>query len=284
MPWYRSGTVSVTTGQTTVTGASTDFALNSRVGDAFQGPDGQWYEVANIASSSVLSILPAYQGPTVSAGSYGLAPMQGYVKESADRLRQLVEQFGSTLALLGTPADAAGLRQNIGAATSGANSDIISLTGLTTALSIAQGGTGATTAAGARAALGLKSAAAADILGTVSQVGGVPSGAIIENGSNANGRYTKFADGTMICRHSFSAPALPSGPSAVGVSWAYPATFAATPVITPCACSLTGASGYLNVGIDGNPDAGSVSFALGVSIAVAFPSIVIHATATGRWF
>lgn len=155
MPWYRSGTVSITAGQTTVTGTSTDFAMNARVGDAFQGPDGRWYEVANIASSTVLSILPTYQGPTVAAGTYGLAPMQGYVKESADRLRQLVEQFGGTLALLGTPADAAGLRQNIGAASRGANSDITSLSGLTSALSISQGGTGGGNKADARANLGL---------------------------------------------------------------------------------------------------------------------------------
>jgi fibronectin-binding autotransporter adhesin len=40
---------------------------------------------------------------------------------------------------------AAGARGNLGAAASGANSDITSLTGLTTALSIAQGGTGAIT-------------------------------------------------------------------------------------------------------------------------------------------
>ncbi|MDL2342273.1 MAG: hypothetical protein QFB87_04320, partial [Patescibacteria group bacterium] len=39
---------------------------------------------------------------------------------------------------------AAGARTNLGAAASGANSDITSLTGLTTALSVAQGGTGAT--------------------------------------------------------------------------------------------------------------------------------------------
>lgn len=39
-----------------------------------------------------------------------------------------------------------------------------------------------------------------NILGTVSQSGGVPTGAIIESGSNVNGEYTKFADGTMICR------------------------------------------------------------------------------------
>jgi hypothetical protein len=44
----------------------------------------------------------------------------------------------------------------------------------------------------------------AKILGTVSQVGGVPTGAIIERGSNANGEYVKFADGTMMCHGQFS--------------------------------------------------------------------------------
>jgi len=41
----------------------------------------------------------------------------------------------------------------------GANSDITSLSGLTTALSLAQGGTGATSAGAARTALGLGTAA-----------------------------------------------------------------------------------------------------------------------------
>lgn len=50
-------------------------------------------------------------------------------------------------------SSASGARLNLGAAASGANSDITSITGLTTALSVAQGGTGATTASGARANL-----------------------------------------------------------------------------------------------------------------------------------
>lgn len=155
MPWYRTGTVAITAGQNTVTGTGTTFSANARVGDAFQGPDGRWYEVTNIASATVLSILPAYQGATVSAGSYGLAPMQGYVKESADRLRQFVDDFGSTMALFGGATTAAGLRQNIGAAARGANNDITSLSGLSTALSVAQGGTGATTPAAAKTGLGI---------------------------------------------------------------------------------------------------------------------------------
>lgn len=38
-----------------------------------------------------------------------------------------------------------------------------------------------------------------NILGTVTQSSGVPTGAIIERGSNANGQFVKYADGTLIC-------------------------------------------------------------------------------------
>jgi hypothetical protein len=38
-----------------------------------------------------------------------------------------------------------------------------------------------------------------NILGTVSESSGVPTGAIIESGSNANGEFVKYADGTMVC-------------------------------------------------------------------------------------
>lgn len=50
---------------------------------------------------------------------------------------------------------ASGARSALSAAASGANSDITSLTGLTTPLSVAQGGTNAATSASARASLGL---------------------------------------------------------------------------------------------------------------------------------
>jgi hypothetical protein len=38
-----------------------------------------------------------------------------------------------------------------------------------------------------------------NLLGTVAQSGGTPTGAVIERGSNANGDYVRFADGTQIC-------------------------------------------------------------------------------------
>lgn len=65
------------------------------------------------------------------------------------------------------------------------------------------------------------------ILGTVSQSAGIPTGAIIERGSNANGEYVKFADGTLICHHKvlFTIPSA----TAVSVPWSYPSTFTAFP-------------------------------------------------------
>ncbi|KIY18182.1 MULTISPECIES: tail fiber domain-containing protein [Pseudomonas syringae group genomosp. 2] len=102
MPWYKAGTVSVTQNSSAVIGTNTAFIANSRVGDGFRGPDGAWYEVINIASDTAMSISPNYQGASNSAGGYALAPLQGYVKESADALRALVNKFGTQLAALGT--------------------------------------------------------------------------------------------------------------------------------------------------------------------------------------
>ncbi len=38
-----------------------------------------------------------------------------------------------------------------------------------------------------------------NLLGQVSETAGVPTGAVIERGANANGTYIRFADGTQIC-------------------------------------------------------------------------------------
>lgn len=94
MAWYKTGTISLVNGQTSVTGVGTKFASNARVGDGLRGPDGEWYEVVNIASETTLGIYPAYQGATIGGSSvWIIAPMQGYVKESADRLRDITQQY-----------------------------------------------------------------------------------------------------------------------------------------------------------------------------------------------
>ncbi|MDD1147125.1 hypothetical protein M5G25_02440 [Pseudomonas sp. TNT2022 ID357] len=64
------------------------------------------------------------------------------------------------------------------------------------------------------------------ILGSVSQSSGVPTGAIIESGNNANGTYTKFADGTLICTYAGTIPiACPIGGTISSRVFPFPATF-----------------------------------------------------------
>jgi hypothetical protein len=289
MPWYKSGTVSVTQNSNAVIGTGTAFIANSRVGDAFRGPDGGWYEVTNIASDTALSISPNYQGMTNAAGVYALAPMQGYVKDSADALRALVNTYGTKLAALGTtgnydilPVNKGGtggttqaaaqtaldlipqsslidttnnrvlktgawglgipvnatdannctssgavyrvtspftncptanaysistmiydnevsqlafqegstaiavfFRKRQGASTWGAWGRV-AMSGADGIVPVNVGGTGATSMG-------------AGAVGTVSQTSGVPTGKVVETGSNTNGKYTKFASGLLIC-------------------------------------------------------------------------------------
>lgn len=365
MPWYKSGTVSVTQNSNAVIGTGTAFIANARVGDAFRGPDGGWYEVTNIASDTALSIAPNYIGATNASGAYALAPMQGYVKDSADALRALVNQFGGVMAVLGETPTQPGVRASLnltntdglpegatnlyhtaartmGTALAGvvftdptpivaADSILVAagklqaqataalpktggtLTGpindapIQTLASAATVNIGASTsnvvaisgataitsfgtiAAGARRTVRFTSAltlthnatsmilptganiatAANDtaeflslgsgnwiclrynpfsgkalafaydrssVVGTVSQSGGAPTGAIIERGGTGNGQFVKFADGTMICWLLIQGLSIAInqayGSGAIGVSnWAYPSVFSATPVV-----------------------------------------------------
>ena len=145
MPWYKAGTVKTTNNSNAIIGAGTAFIANSRVGDAFRGPDGAWYEVTNIASDTALSISPNYQGPTVAAGAYALAPMQGYVKDLADQARAIIQQWGATLAGLGTVS----------------TENVVPFT---------KGGLGTTSKAAAKIALDMGTAASANL--TINQVDG----------------------------------------------------------------------------------------------------------------
>lgn len=76
-----------------------------------------------------------------------------------------------------------------------------------------------------------------NILGTVSQSSGVPTGAIIESGSNSNGYYIKYANGTMICYKTLGTSVsrtISFGLGALyglntGGTYTFAATFASTP-------------------------------------------------------
>lgn len=65
-------------------------------------------------------------------------------------------------------------------------------------------------------------AAANEVVGTVGNDSGYPSGSVIERGSNANGRYIRFADGTQICTATLTS----TGGS---FNWIFPAVFSSAP-------------------------------------------------------
>jgi hypothetical protein len=259
--------VSCTLNSTTVTGTGTGFVANARVGDAFLGPDGRWYEVANIASDTVLSILPAYQGATVSAGTYALAPMQGYVKDSADQLRALVNKFGTL---------AASASINSLAALTGAANKIAYFT------------------AADQMALADFPAQGVKLVGTVSQSGGMPTGAIIETGSNANGTYTKWADGTMICERASTisttiSQSLPSGvyynPS-TGVlgPQTMPATFISVPKISMYLTATGDSTGWIGGSTSPTTSSWPIAFLLEAFGRATAQVYTVHQIAKGRWF
>lgn len=78
-----------------------------------------------------------------------------------------------------------------------------------------------------------------NILAAVSEASGVPTGGLIEAGSNANGRFVKFADGTMICSH-FIAPLAFAATTVTDSSFqdiaqatlTFPATFVGAPAVS----------------------------------------------------
>lgn len=78
-------------------------------------------------------------------------------------------------------------------------------------------------------------------VGTVASSG---LGAVIEEGSNANGQYTKFAGGMMICRKAVTASAaigtaFLGGFRDAGQTWTFPAAFTSTPRVVPASSSTT---------------------------------------------
>ncbi|GHC42568.1 hypothetical protein GCM10007291_50330 [Gemmobacter nanjingensis] len=120
------------------------------------------------------------------------------------------------------------------------------------------------------------------LLGTVSQSGGVPTGKVIERGSNANGEYVRFADGTQICTAIAAGvdAATAAGPIYMHsnlLTWTFPASFLSAPVVAG-----GGGNAARWLGINA-PSVGSVQyrvFSYASSGTLSLPGL----TAIGRWF
>lgn len=77
MSWYRTGTITVTNGSPTISGAGTLWVdvgtLNP--GDILYAPDGKLYEILSIASNTGITLTSNYLGTTLSAQAYSIMPI-----------------------------------------------------------------------------------------------------------------------------------------------------------------------------------------------------------------
>ncbi|MFV3316579.1 hypothetical protein [Pseudomonas sp. NY15374] len=130
----------------------------------------------------------------------------------------------------------------------------------------------------------LGTAAFANILGTVSSSGGVPTGAIMEAGSNANGRYVKFADGTMICTSAgvnIQTPSFPANSVSNTYAVNLPAAYAYG-VFTPFALVGPNASNDHYGVTNCYPSSGS-QFTIIVRNGGVAQNFVVRYITIGRW-
>lgn len=120
-----------------------------------------------------------------------------------------------------------------------------------------------------------------NLLGVASEAAGVPTGAAIERGGNANGRYVRFADGTQICwNKSFSTAN--GGPA----TWFFPAAFVSSEAPSILATSRYTAAARIIAAFPDTPSGAYISckvhsWADFGSEAVS-PSCAIFAV--GRWY
>lgn len=131
-----------------------------------------------------------------------------------------------------------------------------------------------------------------NLIGAVTQAAGTPTGAVIERGTNANGSYTRWADGTQICvRRDLQITA--SSAVICNANWTFPASFAEAPDFIDISLSLQSADwsdttlrdNVSATGVLGTPSAtvanlGFYSSAGSITVTVSNCRCI----AVGRWY
>ena len=139
-----------------------------------------------------------------------------------------------------------------------------------------------------RTALGANELYSRDsIVGPVAQLAGVPTGSIIEYGSNANGSYLKFADGTMICSKIHSFPANSNNNAGTVIS--YPATFASVTTVLGSSSTIASASAGSSIVVEAQPNTATSMKAKALQHSAATVSdltfeVAASLVAIGRWY
>lgn len=176
---YNTGTIAINGNSATGTGTNwTAPASQVRAGQTIivMSNPVQLFQISSVNSATSMTVTPA-ASPALSGQKYGILvsdiiSVDGLAQAMSQLIKEYDENIGAWETFASTSANQLvtvtinGTSLSIpaigGLARKGANSDITELKGLTTALSIAQGGTGAKTAADARTKLGLGSSATRD--------------------------------------------------------------------------------------------------------------------------
>lgn len=123
---------------------------------------------------------------------------------------------------------------------------------------------------------GLDAADFFSVLGTVSQSGGVPTGALFERGSNGNGEYVRFAVGTQICWGKVTTS------SGAGVALTFPAAFLNTSKLKVTTGVNASAAILIAASFTGITTTGLTASTFDSSNARI--ATQVEYTAIGRWF
>lgn len=97
MGWYRTGTVSVTNGDATITGSGTAWAANVDQAWAFLGPDGAVYEILSVVSDTEIQLATNYAGSTDTGEAYAMFPTQGLVRALTTQVLALIGDYSAVL-------------------------------------------------------------------------------------------------------------------------------------------------------------------------------------------
>lgn len=235
---YNTGTIAIN--GNTATGKGTNWtapASQVRAGQTIivMSNPVQMFQISSVNSATSMTVTPA-ASPALSGQKYGILVSDNIsVDGLAQAMSQLIKEYDENIGAWETFATTSANQTitvtingtsvnipSIGAlARKGSNNDITELKGLTTALSVAQGGTGAKTEADARTKLGLGEAAKRNVGTGANQI---PDMSSYSSGSG----WQKLPDGSIEQWGRISFPG-EHGPVSANVS--FPIPFTQTPDI-----------------------------------------------------